>query len=201
MIAEVEVVEQTTRTLDGPFGRHRIELKTRLTGSLQGGPWHRETLGATLDGSPRPNAQGRGLERRSMGMLGPEFRSLFRMAQLPRRRIGRLQPIGPLQEDERDGKATWRLEAAPRNPDTPLERVTLWFSPAGHLVHSRMIMRKRGSLLISTVDYMRLQGLDVPRARNIEGTLQTKRRMRTFSTLFTLEATYDAYRFTRADAQ
>ena len=58
-------------------------------------------------------------------------------------------------------------------------------------------MQRRGTPFTITTTYRRIDGLDLPVARTVEGTIPTRRRMRTFTLLFRLEATYSDYRLAR----
>jgi hypothetical protein len=44
---------------------------------------------------------------------------------------------------------------------------------------------------------MRIEGFDVPRRRFMEGTLRTRRRLRTYTQLVQYEAAFSDYRFVR----
>ena len=97
----------------------------------------------------------------------------------------------------------WRLEVVPRLENRPVERITLWFTQQGQRLHrSRILVQPRNGQppILLTTDYTRLEGLDVPANRRIEGTVQTKRRMRTFTMLFVYTAAYSDYRLSREGA-
>ncbi|MDX1548811.1 MAG: hypothetical protein R3247_17565, partial [Rhodothermales bacterium] len=51
--------------------------------------------------------------------------------------------------------------------------------------------------LVVVTEYARVEGLDVPRRRRLEGSTQMKRRLRTYTVLYSYQARYDDYRFFR----
>jgi len=109
------------------------------------------------------------------------------------RLLARGRPVGPVRTEHLGEAEVWRVEVMPPGEPGPgpVERVTLWFDPATQaLLRSRAILQPAGSTLVATVDYVRREGLDLPVARHVEGTLRTRRRGQSFTQLFTLEASY-----------
>lgn len=206
-LAGIEMMEQTTHVLDGPFGAREVQLEAFIQGTPGTRDWDRDVRSLRIDGQEVGPERRRRLERqRGYGIDRRHARDLIIAMLLPPELLIRMQPTGRVLEAEEDGALYWRLDLLmPEAERLPLERVTLWFTPRyRRLHHSRAILRspagppgERGASLLVTTYYDHLEGLDLPRRRHVEGTLQTKRRMRTFTLLMTVDTTYHDYRFVR----
>jgi hypothetical protein len=113
-----------------------------------------------------------------------------------------MEPVAPPHEDLLDEQPHWRFDLAPERRRARVERLTLWLTPDGHLRRSRALLSprrppRRDAPFVVTTDYARVQGLDVPAHRHIEGIVQQRRRERSFSMLFDYTATYSDHEVTR----
>ncbi len=190
--------ERSELTTDGPFGTRRIRQEVRVTGGAGDAPWDRTFVALSVN--DRPVGPGRWGEpgRRRHGVESPPMERIMRESHLGPRLFERMRTTGTAARDAVGSADAWRVEFLPRDPAAPAERLTLWFDRTGaRLLRARMLLRReRGEAPLQvTTDYTRIDGLDVPRARHIEGTLQLRRRMRTFTVLFSYRGEYDHYRF------
>ena len=193
-LGRVELVEHGEWMIDGPFRLRRTAVVSRVAGGRGTDGWQREPVEVTVDGQPVPLARWQELDERRRELLGAPAERAARAVVILHDALGQLEPAG---ETVLDGRA-WRVELVPRDRREPLERYTLWFDrQQGHLLRSRAIARARRTdrPLVVVTEYARVEGLDVPRRRHIEGSTQMKRRLRTYTILFAYEARYEDYRF------
>lgn len=199
-LARVALREEATWTLDGPFGVRRLRTEAEVEGGEGDESWHRRVLAVEVNGRRVPRERWRQAEQQRRRMIDPHAESAARAVVQIHQLLRKLQPAGVVVRDEIDGRRAWRLELVPRRRRDAPERVTLWFDrTAGHLARSRIVVQTRRSAtpFIVMTEYHRVEGLDVPRRRHIEGTTQMRRRLRTYTLLFTYEARYGDYRFFR----
>ncbi len=197
-ISRVEFRERSRRKLDNPFGVSTAAVETRVTGFPDEREYEREFLSAEINGRrvpPRRLADfeerwqrfSRQLARASNAFSGWRLRALLAM-----------RPSAPPVREEFDNQAAYRIDLIPSNRRSNVDRVTLWFAEgSGRILASRTIFDPEGqrSSLMAEIRYDRISGTDVPTHRSIEGTVQTRRRLRHFTTLITLESRFDQYRF------
>lgn len=217
-IEHVAFVERSRRGLHGPFGSQVMEVDARVSGA-PGGEWARELRRVRMDDRDVPPDEWGGLDERHHMLRGPLARMIEDIG-LPLRLARQLRPRSVEWTDDADGDRVLRvdLEAsssrrAPRDrrgdprrdrrrgggrgPEPPaVESATFWFDAgAGRL--TRSIVRLRGSddaPVTITTSYARVDGMDVPRHRRVDGTHTVRRRMRTFTLSFDLDASYSDYR-------
>lgn len=199
-LARVALREEAAWTLDGPFGVRRLLTLAEVEGSTGDEAWQRRVLEVEVNGRRVPRERWEQAEQQRRRLMDPRAETAARAVVQIHQLLAKLRPAGDTSRDALDGVRCWRIELVPRNRREAIERVTLWFSRSdGHLARSRVVVeRRRGAMpFIVTTDYRRVEGLDVPRRRHIEGTTQMRRRLRTYTILFTYEATYADYRFFR----
>ncbi len=200
-LEELACTEVMTWVVDGAFGRRETRLEAYLRGRPGGADWTREIRDLRVNGEPVPRERWDPVQRYLGRLLGrpggPGWRggaALLGPGMLPLGRLlARGRPAGPVRTERLGEVEAWRVEVIPPGEPGPgpVERVTLWFDPATQaLLRSRTILQPAGSTLVATVDYERREGLDLPVARHVEGTLRTRRRGQSFTQLFTLEASY-----------
>jgi len=196
-LTQVDFTEEVIRVVDNPFGTHEMVVETAVSGSLRPDRWERTPLRVVVNGNLLPPDSWNNAERRWRTTSRADVNRLLEMVALPLRILHAMRPAGPTQADEIDGVLLWRFEVIPADT-SPIERITLWMDRrTGHLRQSRAIIRagQVETPVLINITYERVQGLDVPRVRTIEATVQRKRRMRLYTTLLTTEATYRNYRF------
>ena len=201
-IGRVELREQAEWTADGPFGVRRIGWEADVSGGPDTDGWDRVPIAVTANGRRIPLRRWGELEKQRRGMIGPHAEAVARAVIQFHHVISRMRPSGTAMAEVIDGVACWRVEMVPPNRREPVERYTLWFARTeGHLVRSRALVRapRIDRPFIVTTDYTRVEGFDVAYRRDMEGTTQMKRRLRTYTVLFTFEATYSDYRFFRKE--
>lgn len=192
-----EHTEAAEWTLDGPFNIHHMAHEAEVRVSRDTDELQRDLQSMHLDGAPVSPDRWEALQQRRRTMAGPELDALTRVERQLPRFLRALRVVGRATEESVHGSTVLRVELVPRNDDHRLERATLWFDVTqGHLYQSRLLVRRRAALppFIITTTYTRHQGMDVPVARHIEGTVQTRRRGRTFTTLIDYRAQYSNHR-------
>ena len=199
-IESVEFRERSRRTLDNPFGVNRAQVESRVVGYPDDREYERRIVSAEVEGRrvpPRRMEEFRERWTRFSQQLGrgSNVFSAWRLrALLATRPSGR-----PIREDY-DGTEAYRVDLVPADRQANIDRITMWFSArGGRALASRTVFEQRGqrSSLIVEIEYERIDGIDVPRSRRIDGTVQTRRRLRHFTTIVTLESRFDEYRFSR----
>lgn len=196
-VGRVEFRERSRRKLDNPFGISTAAAFSRVTGFPDEREYERELLSAEIDGRRVPprrlaefeerwNRFSRQLARASNAFSGWRLRALLAT-----------RPSGPPVREEFDNQTAYRIDLIPADRRSNVDRITLWFTEGGRILGSRTIFNPKGqrSSLRAEIRFERVSGIDVPTNRRIEGTVQTRRRLRHFTTLVTLESRFDEYRF------
>ena len=199
-IEGVTLREHSEWTIDGPFRLRRTRLVADVHGERDGEGWARDPVEVAIDGRPVPLERWQQWERQRRQLLGPRTEEAARTVILLHDMLEHLVPAGGAVPDALDGVPAWRVELVARTAREPLDRYTLWFDrQRGHLLRSRAVARPRRSErpLVVVTEYARVEGLDVPRRRRLEGSTQMKRRLRTYTVLYSYQARYDDYRFFR----
>lgn len=201
-LGRVELREQAQWTVDWPFGVRRIGWVAEVSGGPDADGWHREPISLNANGRRIRLGRWPALEKQRRSMLGPHAEAASRAVIQLHQVIANMRPTGEATAEMIDGVPCWRVEMVPPTRREAIERYTLWFARTeGHLVRSRALIRapRTDRPFIITTDYTRVEGFDVARRRLMEGTTQTKRRLRTYTLLFKLEAAYTDYRFFRRE--
>ena len=201
-IGRVELREQAAWTVDGPFGVRSIGWEADVSGGPETDGWQREPISATSNGRPIPLVRWQNLDKQRRGMMGPHAEGVARAVIQFHKLIANMRPSGEAVLEIVDGVPRWRVEMVPRRRREAVERYTLWFDrDVGRLVRSRALVRapRTDRPFLITTDYTRVDGVDVPSRRLMEGTTKMKRRRRTYTVLFTYDASFDAYRFFRKE--
>lgn len=201
-IDHVQGREEGTLVLDGPLGQHRLEYTTTLDGLPRSGQWAHQLERARLNDRVIPPRRIAAFERRMHEQFKPVFQHTARFIPSPTRLLNLLRPHTAPVVDVLDGVRALRFEALlkpraqalNRQGRAEVERVTLWFSDTDTpvLLQARIILRPRqnpASTILHTT-YTTLDGLAVPASFRLEGTIQQKRRLRTFTTLVDLSVAY-----------
>lgn len=189
--------ERASYVLDGPNGARRVQHRAEIEGGADRRDWTRTFLAVEVNGRPVPPERWDEVEQRRQGLGNLPFLRILQATHLGPQLFRRLEPAGPVAPAENG--ARWRLDLIPRRAQPPLERVTLWFDRDGRLRNSRILLRPQNNdaPFVVTTEYARVDGLDVPVRRHIEGTVQVRRRSRIFTMLLQYEGQYDDFRFYR----
>lgn len=192
-VAVVRMEETTERTLDTGFGARRLHVEAALAG-LPGGAWRRTVRAATVNGRPIPPERVERLEDGFHRRMGDD--RLLDALLLPAPLLRRLQPLRPRGEaDAVFGRPAVRFDFAARG-DAPVERVSLWFEPdERRLLHARVVLARprpadRAAHLVVTTDYARIDELDLPVRRRLDGSVRMRRRSRAFTVVVDAESRY-----------
>lgn len=199
-IDQIQVRERARWVFDGPTGTRETRAESIAHADRGRLRWDREPLHVKVDSRPVPPGRWRRLERRYHMLVGPPAADAARMVTHVPWMLPRLRPVGTARPDVVDGRPTWRVDAVPQNAPPFIERYTLWFDERDDRLHrTRALLHgpPGDAPIVVTTDYDRVEGLDVPRHRHIEGVARARRRVRTFTVLYQYDALYDDYRFTR----
>lgn len=200
----VTLRERLAVTMETPFGQRESRTESILRGGLTREGWEREVVSHdALELSPRragpPPRRGgrdqpRGRRPPRNDDRGPDFRRMTRLEPLGSSGLMGLQPAGHAEAADLGGVPAWRVSLVPRRDAGPLQQATVWLSRAdARLLRSRYTLRPNPErpVVTVTVEYARIGGVDVPRARTARGTDQLRRRLRAFTVRFEAEAEFD----------
>lgn len=198
---QISFAEETQRVLDGPFGKRRLQMRSRLTGHPGTNDWKRDILTASANGRILTPSEFDRMERLSDHMAGARVDRLLQELLFPAGALARMRSVGPATRETIRGVAAWRFDAAaPETARLSVQRMTIWMSAEkATLLRSRTILNRpsdRSTLTVVT-DYDRDRGLDVPVRRHVEGTIQARRRLRTFTLVLRVDSHYSDYRINR----
>lgn len=195
-LAFIELRQEATWTVDGPYGAQSTRWTAHLSAVPGEGLTDYEVESVDVNGRDVPPEHWRQMAQRRFRMLGPALRPHVQGLPRATRLLRSLRPVSSARLDTTTAVPTWRIDAVTRAPHPRLDRVTLWFDQSTDRLHrSRLLMRLHptGPPAIVTTRYRPVDGLDVPTHRRIEGSARTQRRLRTFTVLFTYEATFGEY--------
>ncbi len=199
-ITRVEFREQTRRKVDNPFGVNTADVIAAVTAYPEDREYDREVLEAEINGRrvpPRRIDEFTDRWKQFNRQLGREVTSI---ADWRIRVLAATRPTGRPRPEQYGGRAAYRVDLVPTENRMNIDRITMWFHrESGQLLGSRSVFKPRGqrSSLIVESRYRREDGLDVPASRTIDGTIQSRRRLRHFTTLIAVESTFDRYTFRR----
>lgn len=196
-IDEVAYTEEIEEVIDSPFAQHRLRVLSDVIVRPDVDRPVRDVRRAEIGGETVAPVRVPLLQRRLRRAV-PDLSLVERAAALPLAALARLRPVGRLVPVEIEGQAAWRLEAVAPRADAPVERATLWFARTARerpvLLRSQVIARparvQSGQPIVIMTEYTSIDGLPFPRHRRVEATLQQRRRIRTFTVLVTIEASF-----------
>lgn len=193
-VETVEATERLARDVDGPRGRVTIETDADLL-YRRGAPPERDVRRTRVNGRDRP-PRDRRLEDRLGRAVGPAGRDLGAVPRLPGVLLADADALG-IEADRLGGTPAWRVDLAPRRgPD----RASAWFSRdrVPRLLRLRLDgERPRGGRYERTVDYARIDGLDLAVETDTRVTVRQRRRLRQYVVVLTSRGQYGDYRVGR----
>jgi len=199
-IERITFEERTERVLDGPFGKRTVRLHARITGSPDGGDWRRDILTVSINGRPLAPREYDHLRFRHFEDGSPTERLLEDLL-IPSKLFAGMQPAGPATRVQFGTGPALRFDMVPSNARSPIRRVTIWMDiERAHLLKTRTVFEQpvRGSTMHVTTTYDHVGGFDVPIQRSIEGTIRTRRRLRTFTLLLRVESEFTDHHIDRS---
>jgi hypothetical protein len=202
-IVGLRVRERILRVSNGPLGNHRLETVAELMSPLNRLLWRRTLQEARLNGRSLNRRQLNRIEQNNLNQLGTRFTALYNILPPATRLLTRMRSFGSTIMEQVGNQQAYRIEAEPQQdfssdrPGLPtIERVTYWITPqTGQLVQTRIEFALQGDLkpTVVTTTYHRIKGLDLPERMHLESMVQQRRRLRTFTVLVTIDASYDNY--------
>ncbi len=199
-VTRVEFRERTRRKVDNPFGVNTAEVVATVTAYPEDREYDRDVLEAKINGRRVPPHRVEEFTERWQQFNRQLGREVTSIADWRIRVLAATRPTGRPRLERFDGRPAYRVDLVPTENRMNIDRITLWFDrESGNLLGSRSVFKPRGqrSSLIVESRFRRVDGIDVPEARTIKGTVQTRRRLRHFTTLIDVESTFDRYSFQR----
>lgn len=201
-VAGLRVQETSVRTLESPFGARTFETESFLSGDASQDRWHRRVLRHRVNGRERPlptppRAEMDGWRdgRDGPPRPGPPEEQFAHTMMVPFRVLAHLRPFASVDAVLDDG--AYRYDVVPAaDEQTPVRKVSLWLDPAEQrLLRTRVVVDppRPGVELEIETSYARVAGLDLPQQRRVNGVVQMRRRMRTFTSAFSMETRYSDY--------
>jgi hypothetical protein len=189
-LARLRFREVADYSMEGGLGTRSMQISSEVVIDRAGAATRAPTRITTGDETFEPQ-EGRG-RRRLQSPVRRDLQVAADMLLFPARLLREQTPTAPPDTERVDGRNALRLLTRASDPESPIERVTWYFSRrSGRLVRTRSIVRgdDRGTLVV-VVNYQRSGGLDLPVSRELEGSFATHRRTRTFTVLIESTATF-----------
>ncbi len=188
---DVRCREESLRRIDSPKGAREIHTVSRLHSRAGTPHLDRDIEHVAVNGRAVPaEEQGRIVRYLRHGRSGAG--SLTDMLTL----FGPLmRPLVPEELPRADPLAGGSMRAdLLGSPGGGVERLTLWFDARSErLLQSRLRVRHDpdAAPIVVETHYRRVRGLDLPERRSVEGTMQVRRRSRSFTLLYKQTLTYE----------
>jgi len=188
-VRSITVVERGHHMYEGASGPRRMEMTTRYTLDGRPVPPEREVLDLVVNGKP----MGRPDPNRPRRHENPVLESMQRSVDLllqPVRLLPLMEPPEQVETAEFNGREYVSIRTQARDQESGLVRAVWWLDPDdGRLVQVRVFVENReGGAFDVSVRYDRIEGIDVPVRRRVEGSFPWQRRMRTFTILVDVRA-------------
>jgi hypothetical protein len=194
-VESVEMDETLERVLEGPRRPFDVTAEGSVRYRRGAGP-ERTTRRVTVNGREvDPERAGRRLGR----AFGPAGREVAGPPPPPNALLRRVERA-EIEEDRARGRPAWRVTFRPAVG--PADRVTAWFTRserAPRLLRLRAEGRRPGGSAFREVDYVRVDGLDLPLAARAEATVRQRRRLREYVVTLRASARYTGHRVVRAE--
>lgn len=196
-LVRLAFIEHAEHEVDSPRGVRRTRTEVRFVTDVGSDRTTQEVLRAVVDGKPVPPEEIEKWEQRRAYMLKPYLQAADWLLAPPQKLFRHVRPVSGLLPEMLDGQRALRLDLAAPEQESPLERLTAWFSAdRSRLLRTRLLYRPKPDAPPMQVitDYARREGMDLPTRRLTEGTMQYKRRTRTYTVLVNVNARYEGYR-------
>ncbi len=200
-ITSFQVNETVLHTMDGGFGKQALRTQARLRGGPDADPPGRTIIRMELNGREVSPEHGERVRRQQRSMFRTEIGRVFESFRFPVQDFSRMQMTRQMTEDELHGVPVWRVDAAPRTRSNPVERMTAWFdAETFQLLATQTLMHTRGGQPVRVRStYQRIDGIDLPLQRVLEGSSAVRRRMRLFTVLFERTIDFSNYQLEFAE--
>lgn len=199
-VSSVRLRETTRRTLDGPSGAQNVRLTADVTIYPGERDASRTITAAELNGRRVPEDRLPEIASRWSRFASDLGRESTAFGDLRMRMLQQTRPTGRPVIERHDGRELYRVDLLSTVPRLRIDRMTLWFDATdGRIVMSRTIFspRSQRTSLIVENRYRRIGRLDVPVHRSIEATVQQRRRLRLFTTIISVESSFEDFRIDR----
>jgi hypothetical protein len=197
-VRSITMVERGHHMYEGASGPRRMGMDTRYTLGTGTTPPVREVLELTVDGEPHERKPPD--RRRHDG--NPMQESMQRAVDLllqPTRLLAEMNPPEEVETIEFNGQQVVSIRTRARDPEAGVARAVWWLDPAdGRLVQARVFVESpEGGAFDASVRYDRIEGIDLPVRRRVEGSFPLRRRMRTFTILVDVRADIEGHEIAR----
>lgn len=197
-VRQVTMLERGRHVYEGATGQRRLGMSTRYVLESGNAPPQRDVVEVTIDGEPvdRPDE---GRRRRHENPIQASMQRAVDLLLQPARLLPLMQPPDEVETIEFNGTEYVSIRMRAIDPGPGLVRAVWWFDPAdGRLVQVRVFVENaEGGALDAFVRYERIEGIDLPVRRRVEGSFPWKRRMRTFTILVDVRADIDDHAIIR----
>ncbi len=195
-IQRISLRERLNSRIEGPVGAWSSTFDMNVSGYASGNNWQMDITGIRVDGQSQPRTEWNDLSSQWRYHLSDGFASIIEDPALPLQLFDQMRPSGNAKEERINGAMHWRIEMVPDRGGVPYQRVTLWVhQEVGYLTRSRAVLANRRNSIEVITDYKRESGIDVPVRRRFDGKVQSRRRNRTSTLLFSVTGDYSNYRF------
>jgi len=197
-VRSVTMTERSQHMLESAGGARRLGLTTRFTIGPGDARPVREVVDLTVDGNPveRPSPDRR---RHYENPLQEQLQEAADQLLHPLHLLARMNPPSDVETTEFNGQTLISIRTRTRDEGPGVVRAIWWLDPAdGRLVQARAFVEgQEGAALDVFVRYERIEGLDLPVRKRVEGSFPMRRRMRTFTILVDVRADLEEHRIAR----
>lgn len=200
-IASFQILETTRHTWDGGFGKQILRTQARLRGGPEAEPPGRSNIRMVLNGKEVSPERGNRIRRQQRSMFRPEMGRIIESFRFPVQDLSRLRLNREMTEEVLNGVPVLRVDAVPRSRPSPIERMTAWFdAETFQLLATQTLLRAlAGKTILMHSTYERIDGIDMPVQRVLEGSARVRRRMRLFTVLFERTVDFSNHRLEFAE--
>lgn len=197
-VRQITMLERGHHMYEGAAGARRLGMSTRYTLGPGAEPPQREVIEITVDGKPVDRPEG-DRPRRHENPIQESMQRAVDLLFQPARILPLMHPPEEVETVEMGGQEYMSIRMRALDPGPGLVRAVWWLDPAdGRLVQVRVFVENpEGGALDASVRYERIEGIDLPVRRRVEGSFPWRRRMRTFTILLDVRADIEEHRVVR----
>ncbi len=197
-IRQITMLERGHHLYEGATGARRLGMNTRYTLESGTAPPQREVVEVTIDGQPVERREG-DRPRRHENPIQESMQRAVDLLLQPARLLLLMKPPDEVETIDAGGQEYVSIRTLAVDPGPGVVRAVWWLDPAdGRLVQVRVFVENpEGGALDASVRYERIQGIDLPVRRRVEGSFPWRRRMRTFTILVDVRADIEEHQIVR----